>query len=847
MSEHMICDLNCCSVDSIMDGISFFVNGTKINFPFSPYPAQKAIMDRTLRTLKHSQNCLVESPTGTGKSLALLCAALAWQREFSSAQCSEIAVESMPNFNESYDEVDCNAEQSQGFALFLYILVMKYINNLEILCSPDCKRKNMNKFCTNKSQCSVANSGAHQKRRVPKIFYATRTHKQLSQMVRELKKTEYKDVRMTIMASRDFTCLNDKVNNHCDKVAACLQVKEKNCLYYKGLQTFGQETSILRKHVQSSKKRVKDVWEIIERNDDFAWDIEELVEAGRKLNFCPYFASVDTLYQDANLIFCPYGYLIDPVVRSSSNINLKGQVIIFDEAHNMEDECCEKASFQITKQELISAVEYLSSNEELVSESKKSLQDNCIQLVKSVIDWIDRKSVIEEMTNHSEKFYTKIWSGRAMYAELQKMKLHHDAESILQKSVQKFSSVFKFNNSLDTTGEVFDKKYANQPLTVLEKLILTLKYIYKDYRLTPTDSFDCYSYKLCLKKEKLSGFTSHSAEGWLSKKRLNCFVDSINFWCMNPGVIFQDVSLSARSVILASGTLAPLKTYANELGLPFQYLLEAPHVILPERVWIGATGVGPKHVPLKATYQLAQSTEFQDELGRLLIEICKVTPDGVLCFLPSYTFINCLLSRWKKVPTNCNFQVNSLWSQLNVYKMVLVEPRKNDSDVRLIMDRFTETIKDPTKVGPQCNGALLLAVYRGKISEGVDFADQQARAVVTVGIPYPDMEDLRIRLKMQYNNERLKNAKCIAEMAPLISGNQWYQAQAFRALNQALGRCLRHKLDWGALLLVDSRFQNAEYSCNLSTWIRKNLRCYNRFDNMICNLQTFVARFKINK
>ncbi|KAL1283537.1 Fanconi anemia group J protein [Trichinella pseudospiralis] len=84
-------------------------------------------------------------------------------------------------------------------------------------------------------------------------------------------------------------------------------------------------------------------------------------------------------------------------------------------------------------------------------------------------------------------------------------------------------------------------------------------------------------------------------------------------------------------------------------------------------------------------------------------------------------------------------------------------------------------------------------------------------------------------------------------MAPLISGNQWYQAQAFRALNQALGRCLRHKLDWGALLLVDSRFQNAEYSCNLSTWIRKNLRCYNRFDNMICNLQTFVARFKINK
>ncbi|KRY10364.1 Fanconi anemia group J -like protein, partial [Trichinella patagoniensis] len=839
---------NCCSVDSVMDGISFFVNGTEINFPFSPYPAQKAIMDRTLRTLKHSQNCLVESPTGTGKSLALLCAALAWQREFSSAQGSEIAMQVVPNLNESHDEVDCNSELSQGFALSLHVFVIKHINNLEIFYSPNCKRKNMDKISTNKSQCSAANSAACQKRRVPKIFYATRTHKQLSQMVRELKKTEYKNVRMTIMASRDFTCLNDKVNNHCDKAAACLQVKDKNCSYYKGLQAFGQETSMLRKHVQSSKKRVKDIWEIIEENDDFAWDIEELVEAGRKLNFCPYFASVDNMYQDANLIFCPYGYLIDPVVRSSSNINLKGQVIIFDEAHNMEDECCEKASFQITKQELVDAVEYLSSIEELVPESKKSLQEKCTELVKSVIEWIDKKSVIEEMTNHSEKFYTKIWSGRAMYAELQEMKLHHDAGNILQKAIQKFDSVFKPDNSLNVTGTVFEKKHDSQPLTVLEKLILTLKYIYKDYRLTPTDSYDCYSYKLCLKKAKLSGFTFNSAEGWLSKKRLNCFVDSINFWCMNPGVIFQDISSSARSVILASGTLAPLKTYANELGLPFQYLLEAPHVILPDRVWIGAIGVGPKHVPLKATYQLAQSTEFQDELGRLLIEICKVTPDGVLCFLPSYTFIDCLLTRWKKVPPNCNFQVNSsLWSQLNVYKMVVVEPRKNGSDVRLIMDRFTETIKDPKKLGPKCNGALLLAVYRGKISEGVDFADQQARAVVTVGIPYPDMEDMRIRLKIQYNNERLKNAKRIAEMAPLISGDQWYRAQAFRALNQALGRCLRHKLDWGALLLVDSRFQNAECSCNLSTWIRKNLHCYDRFDQMICNLQTFVARFSANK
>ena len=39
-----------------------------------------------------------------------------------------------------------------------------------------------------------------------------------------------------------------------------------------------------------------------------------------------------------------------------------------------------------------------------------------------------------------------------------------------------------------------------------------------------------------------------------------------------------------RSVLLTSGTLSPLESFAHELQLGFKYTLENPHVIEPNQV-----------------------------------------------------------------------------------------------------------------------------------------------------------------------------------------------------------------------------------------------------------------------
>ena len=62
---------------------------------------------------------------------------------------------------------------------------------------------------------------------------------------------------------------------------------------------------------------------------------------------------------------------------------------------------------------------------------------------------------------------------------------------------------------------------------------------------------------------------------------------------------------------------------------------------------------------------------------------------------------------------------------------------------------------------------------------------------------------------------------------------------ALRAVNQAIGRAVRHKGDWACIVLVDSRWEGIRVRGKLAGWIRENVSGGTAFGEVIGKIGGF--------
>ncbi|XP_031429465.1 Fanconi anemia group J protein isoform X2 [Clupea harengus] len=921
--------------------VEYTIGGVKIHFPCKAYPSQLAMMNSIVRGLNHGQHSLLESPTGSGKSLALLCSTLAWQQaqyakdpakssgspstackkpdvatpcqcachsglarmttptnasptnqvvvdltgpDTEAAACrshsaekekdhqakkpaslaSKLSVKLQDSFNTSVDKDDdfqtdkkrlrtppmdqrtskrrCMGRGAERGVVFIddeseaerqvpraqswTMELSSQARAQGALPSPECcspvscslcpcaeaKGGRKGPGCGEKPRDKEKGPGGEpEKRKIPKIFFGTRTHKQITQVAHELKRTLYSGTPMTILSSRNHSCVHPEVAPHANRNERCKELLDSkdghSCKFYHGVHKMREQSALQRVHGLHQ-----------------AWDIEELVKLGTKLRSCSYYAARE-LMAEACIVFCPYNYLLDPLIRESMEINLKGQIVVLDEAHNIEDCARESASYTLNQTELLSAREDLES---MMKHGIRPTHHNpLLAFCCSLTNWVQESSgALKEREYESS---CKVWTGKEVLGIFHQMGITAATFSMLQKNLaavlEKEERVGLVNGREDT---ITVPTISSSTQSVLKSLFMVLDYLYRqesrfaeDYRVALQQT---YAWTVQPEVPDAQGFFGRPQRRNNRNRgtRTKTLVHTLSFWCLSPAVAFSDLSGSVHSIVLTSGTLSPMDSFSSELGASFPIQLEASHVIKKSQVWVGTLGTGPQGRKLCATFQHAETFTFQDEVGALLLHVCQTMARGVLCFLPSYKMLDKLRDRW----------INTgLWEKLEERKTVITEPRgggKGD------FDELLQTYYEAISHSGQRDGALLLAVCRGKVSEGLDFTDDNARAVVTIGIPFPNIKDLQVELKMKYNDHHCK-------ARGLLTGSRWYEIQAYRALNQALGRCIRHKNDWGALILVDDRFRSNpnKYITGLSKWVRQLVQHHNSFGDAMQSLVSF--------
>jgi len=65
-------------------------------------------------------------------------------------------------------------------------------------------------------------------------------------------------------------------------------------------------------------------------------DVEDLSRSGSSLGICPYYGG-RKLLAEADLVLVPYSAILSQDTRDSLGLVLKGNAVVFDEAHNLVD------------------------------------------------------------------------------------------------------------------------------------------------------------------------------------------------------------------------------------------------------------------------------------------------------------------------------------------------------------------------------------------------------------------------------------------------------------------------------------------------------------------------------
>jgi len=866
-------------------------------FPFPPYDIQHQFMTALFNALNEGKLGIFESPTGTGKSLSLICGSISWFLEYHKKR--KIKLEALMKDDQIEDNDDdwlaaAAHRQKHNHNRYLAKQELNLIEKREEKIKKILERrkslniqeeeKNIDEFNQLFKEVEwmkksldrgddggeddefliddyVSDEEQAQSDPYPgeqedeeednrlKIIFCSRTHSQLTQFVREVKKSPFaNEVSLVSLASRNVMCINPTVKKLKSQAAInekCLELGKKKS---KSTKLDGDEKPIKKSKTGGCGCPYNKSAGIENLRDDAILgihDIEDLVISGKKSEACPYYASRSAV-KLCEMVVLPYNSLLHAPTRKAIGLNLKNSVIIIDEAHNLLETIAGIHSVSVSGNQLAMAYSQLTQYK---LKYKSRLKASNLLYIKQILfilasfikflggtpgrDPSEASTIVKEETKMMN--VSQFLVDTDVYNQnLLKLVKYCNASQIPHK-LHAFSEMYK-----TTDTNVSNNQPATGVTAFLDKM--KTKEVVKKKGLTRNaESEDAATVADENKKpgggsspllgivEFLNTLATNFADSKILVTQTKTLSDAnIRFLLLDPASQFKEIVSLAHSVIVAGGTMQPVEEFKQQLfigaGADESRIMNfsCDHVVPGDHILPLVLSQGPSGVKLDFSYQYRDTPAVLDELGRVLQNLVAVIPAGIVIFLPSYNYED-------KVFNYLNKQ--SVIHKLSAKKTIFREPRgTGDSDK--ILAEYSRAIR-LSKEGGAKTGAILLAVVGGKMSEGINFSDELGRCVIMVGMPYPNMNSPELKEKMSFLNAH------VGSINGKPAGQVHYENLCMKAVNQSVGRAIRHRLDYATIVFLDHRYGRQSVQQQLPGWIRKHVKIVPKFGPVMADIRKF--------
>ncbi|KAK9676517.1 hypothetical protein RND81_11G082500 [Saponaria officinalis] len=722
--------------------MKFQIEDVTVYFPYDNiYPEQYAYMEELKRALDARGHCLLEMPTGTGKTIALL-------------------------------------------SLITSYALSKPSNPI-------------------------------------KLIYCTRTVHEMEKTLAELKvlydcQVGHLGPSASLLAiglsSRKNLCINptvvsaenrDSVDAGCRKLTASwvrtLAIENPNiptCEFFENLEKI-PEASL----------------------DAGVYTLQDLRAEGKKRGWCPYFLA-RRMVQRANVLVYSYQYLLDPKVAGIISKEMQKEcVVVFDEAHNIDNVCIEALSVSVRMQTLEGATRNITKMSQEIERFKavdeRKLRAEYNRLVEGLAQRGDLSGGDTWLANPAlpDDILKEAVPGNIRRAEhflsvlcrlVQYLKGRLQTENFEKESPVSFVASLNDQAGLDqkTLKFCYDR---------LHSLMLTLE-------ITDTDEF-LYIQTIC----DFATLVGTYARGFSIiiepfDERMPHIPDPIlQLSCHDASLAIKPVFDRFQTVVITSGTLSPIDLYPRLLN--FNPVVSRSFTMSLTRDCICPMVLtrGSDQLPVSTKYDMRSDPGVARNYGKLLLEMVSVVPDGVVCFFVSYSYMDSIVNTWNET---------GILKEIMQHKLVFIETQ-DVVETTLALDNYRRAC--------DCGrGAVFFSVARGKVAEGIDFDRHYGRLVIMYGIPFQYTLSKILLARLEYLRDTFQ-----------IKEGDFLTFDALRQAAQCVGRVIRSKADYGMMIFADKRYSRHDKRSKLPAWILSHLR--DAHLNLSTDMALHIAREFLRK